>query len=174
MIKLKSLIIRESLDNPYKFKCTFETELIDYEDSETGETYKKDVLKPVQIIEFKTDNNIPYVWYARQSRYDGRWWEITFGIKKGTNIRGGIDLDIGISKTGDAFRIFATVIDIINSFIEFDNENFEVQHLILTSKGNNRTNLYVNRLIPKIENVKVKDIRIIDDNETEIILDRIF
>ena len=55
MIKLKNLI-NELLDyeDSYPFKHSqFSTEEIDYEDPDSGETYKKDVLSPVQIVRFK-------------------------------------------------------------------------------------------------------------------------
>jgi hypothetical protein len=163
-------VLTESLDYPYKFKDTFKTENITDED-EDGEEYTKEVLKPVQIIHFKTDEGTPYIWYARQSRYDSNTWEIAFGINKGENLRGGLDLDIKLTKTGNAMRVFSTIIEIINRFVEFD-ENYEIHRLTLTSDQPNRTKLYTNRLLPKIDNFRVTDVRNVH-GEDHITLERI-
>ena len=66
MVKLKNILM-ELLDrqDSYPFKRSFSTEEIDHEDEDTGETYKKDVLSPVQIVKFKTASNVPYIWYAK-------------------------------------------------------------------------------------------------------------
>lgn len=166
----ESYILKESLDNPYKFNDTFKTENITDED-EDGNEYTKDIFKPVQIIHFKTDEGIPYVWFARQSRYDDNTWEIAFGINKGENIRGGTDLDIKLTRTGNAFRVFSTIIEIINRFVYLD-ENYEIRRLILTSDQPNRTDLYVKRLLPRIDNFKVTDVQKMD-GEDQIQLERI-
>jgi hypothetical protein len=166
----ESYILKESLDNPYKFKNTFETERITKEDEDGGQEYTEEVFKPVQIINFQTDEGIPYVWYARQSRYDDTTWEIAFGINKGQNIRGGTTLDIKLTSMGNAFRVFSTIIEIINRFIELD-ENYEIHRLILTSDQPNRTDLYVKRLLPRIDNFEVTDVRKLN-GEDEITLER--
>ena len=156
MIKLKNLI-NELLDyeDSYPFKHSqFSTEEIDYEDPDSGETYKKDVLSPVQIVRFKTSAGIPYLWYAKQGRHDDSAWTIAFGVEKGTGPKGETQLDIGKTGTGDAFRIFSTVIAITNAFTEFD-EDYEVQRLIFESDGDNRTKLYLKRLVPRFENFKL-------------------
>jgi hypothetical protein len=163
--------LMESLDSPYKYSCRFQTELIDYDDEETGETYKKDILQPVQIISFKTDADIPYIWYARQNRYDDTMWEIAFGVSQGQDERGTHKLDIGLTGTGGASRIFATVIDITNSFIEYDNDNYEIQSLEIKSVGDKRTNVYLKLLLPRIEKFKV-DYTNKSGDETTIILKR--
>jgi hypothetical protein len=168
MIKLKSLL--ESLDSPYKYKHRFSTELVDHEDEETGETYKKTVLYPVQMIHFSTERGVPYLWYARQNRYDPETWEVAFGVDKGKDERGTHSLDIGVTGTGDAARIFATVIDITNSFIEFDEDGYEVQRLMFSSKGSNRTKLYL-RLLTKIDKFKLDSVHTSGD-ETIITLNR--
>jgi len=173
MIKLKTLLT-EALDYPYKYSRSFRTEQIDYEDPETGETYKKDVLSPVQIVKFKTDEGIPYLWYAKQNRYDDTIWEIAFGVNKGMDDREHYQLDIGVTGTGNALRIFATVIDIINSFVEFNEDNYEIQRLMFTAKGNNRSALYVKRIVPRIEKFKVESVRDNGGGETEIMLTRQF
>jgi hypothetical protein len=80
-------------------------------------------------------------------------------------------LDSGVTGTGNAFRIFATVIDIINSFIEFDDDFGEIQRILFTAKGDNRTKLYINRIVPRIEKFEVEDIRN-NLGETEILLIR--
>lgn len=155
MIKMKQLV--ESFDNPYKY-TGFKTELIDYEDEETGETYKKDVLSPVQIVKFTSDNGVPYIWYARQNVHNDKAWEIAFGVNKGENERGAYQLDIGITGGGNVMRIFSTVIDIINSFIEFDGDNYEIMWLTMSSKGDKRTRIYTDIILPRIEKLKIDHI----------------
>lgn len=168
MIKLKSLV-SETMTDAYKYKHTFKTELISKEDEETGEEYQQEVFSPVQIVKFKTDAGIPYIWYAKQNRYDDTMWEIAFGVDKGVNARGANELDINVTNTGDAFKIFATVIDITNSFIQQD-ENYEIQRLLVKSKGKNRTNLYLKRILPRIEYFEVDHVYSAGGDETEIIL----
>jgi hypothetical protein len=158
MILLKHLL-SEALDSPYKYKHSFATEEIDWEDEETGEIYKKDVLSPVQIIRFKTDSGINYMWYAKQGRYDDTAWEIAFGVHEGVESDGTNKLNIGLTKTGDALRIFATIIDITNSFVEFDDDSHEILRLTMTAKEDNRANLYIKRFVPLIENFKLEDVR---------------
>lgn len=180
MIKLKELIseednknrMYESLNTPYKYRNTFRTEMIDYDDEETGGTYKKEVLYSVQIVKFKTNSGIPYLWYAKQNRHDDTLWEIAFGVEKSVDDKEKYTLDIEKTGTGDAFRIFATVIDIINSFVEFSEDyDSEVIRLMFTAKGNNRIKLYINRIVPRIDNFKIEDIRN-DYGETVIFLVR--
>ncbi len=172
MIKLKSLLT-EGLDDPYRFSHSFETELVDTEDEESGETYKKDVMQPVQIVKFSTDNGVSYIWYARQNRYDPTLWEIAFGVEQVQDYSDtGHKLNIGITGTGNASRVFATVIAIINSFVEFDEDNYEVIRMLFTSKGDKRTRLYLNHIVPRIENFKVENSRNVGADETEIILIR--
>jgi len=165
--------IHESLDNPYPWKNTFKTEEVvdDWDDS--GEEYAKDVLSPVQIIHFKTDEGVPYIWYAKQNRYDDKTWEIAFGLVKETKENGEYKTNIEKTGTGNAFRVFATVIEITNYFIEYDADNYEVQNLTFSSKGNNRTSLYKKYLVPKIENFKISYEQQ-NGEETEIHLSRIF
>lgn len=170
MLKLKHLI-GESLSDPYKYRHTFKTVQTKKTDDETGVEYPADVFAPVQIIKFTTDKGIPYVWYAKQDYHDETGWKIAFGVDKGEDFRGATQLDIGLTGTGEAFRVFSTVIDIINSFVEFDNDNYEIQRLYLTSKGDNRTNLYLKRILPRIDKFKVADV-IKDGEETTIILNR--
>lgn len=170
MILLKNLL-NEVLDSPYKYKHSFATEEIDYEDEETGEIYKKNVLSPVQIIRFKTDSGINYMWYAKQNRYDNTAWDIAFGVHESVESDGTNKLNIGLTKTGDALRIFATVIDITNSFVEFDDDSHEILRIMFTAKEDNRANLYVKRFVPLIENFKLEDVRKFH-GETQITLAR--
>jgi hypothetical protein len=169
----KYFLIRESLDNPYNWKNTFKTSEVidDWDDS--GEEYPKDVLDPVQIIHFKTDDGIPYIWYAKQNRYNDKYWEISFGVVKNQKDDGGYETDIGVTGTGNAFRIFATVIEITNYFVEYDGDNYEVQNLTFSSKGQNRTSLYKKYLVPRIENFEISHEQQNGD-ETEIQLQRTF
>lgn len=162
-------ILKEAIGyDYYKFSDSFSSETIEVEDEDTGETYSKDVLSPVQIIRFKTDNNIPYLWYARQSRYDETAWEIAFGVESSVKaFNGASQLNINKTGTGDAFKIFSTVVAITNTFIEFD-ENLEVHRLIMESEGHNRTQLYLKRILPKIEKFKVDSVS--QNGETSTII----
>lgn len=160
MIKIKS-IINESLDYPFKYRCAFKTEPIESEDEDEdtpGEVYTKDVLLPVQIVHFKTTNGTNYLWYAKQDRYDDTNWNIAFGVTTKQDDSGKYHLDIGVTGTGDVFRILSTVVSITNDFINYD-EGGEIQRLNFSAKEKNRANLYVKRLVPKIENFQLEDVR---------------
>jgi hypothetical protein len=165
--------IFESLDNPYPWKNTFKTSQVIDDWDDDGEEYPKDVLDPVQMIHFKTENGTPYMWYARQNRYNDTYWEIAFGMIKGQRENGEYQLDIEKTGTGNAFRIFATIIDITNSFIDYDGDNYDVRVLTISSKGNNRTSLYKKYLIPKIEGFDISHEQNNGD-ETELHLSRNF
>jgi hypothetical protein len=173
MRSFKSYFLNESLDTPYWYKGSFSTETVEKEDDDTGETYTDEVLTPVQIVRFKTDAGIPYLWYARQSRYDDSVWEMAFGVETEKGIRGESKLDIELTNSGDAFRVFATVINIINQFIEFD-ENHEIRLLTFTSKGANRTKFYKKRLVPMIEDFELDELfKDMGEGESQFILHRI-
>ena len=63
---------------------------------------------------FRTDDNIDYVIYIENNYSE---WEVIFKINSITALR--MDKSpIGILNTGDAFRIFATVLNFIQKFIE--------------------------------------------------------
>ena len=169
MKSFQTYFFSESLNNPYRYKNTFSYESIEKEDDD-GNIYMQEVFEPVQIIRFTTESGIPYLWYARQSRYDDIVWDIAFGVETGKDIRGNSELDITVTKTGDAFRVFATAIEILNKFIELD-ENYEIRLITFTSKGDNRTRLYAKRLIPMISNFEL-DLMSTEGDETKFILSR--
>ena len=161
----------ESLTDSYPYSADFKTESIDYEDEDTGEVYKKDVLQPVQIVRFTGSDKTPYIWYVKQDRYDNMSWTIAFGISTGIDVRGSNKLDINLSNKGDAFRVLSTVIDITNDFIRFDDDTQEVHRLMFTSDGDKRTALYLKRVVPRIENFKVDSVSS-SGSETTVILSR--
>lgn len=165
-------LVVESLDNPFRWKGDFKTSdaIADWDDD--GEEYSRDILNPVQIIHFQTDDGIPYIWYAKQNRYNDNYWEIAFGVVKKEKDDGGFETDITKTGTGNSFRVFATVIDITNYFIEFD-ENNEIHYLTFTSKGNNRTKLYKKYLVPRIDKFEISYEGSSGEDETEIHLQRI-
>lgn len=165
--------IHESLDNPYSWRTQFKTEEITDDWDETGEEYPKDILTPVQIIHFKTDDGVPYIWYVKQNRYDNTVWEVAFGVVEKEKENGGYETNIEKTGSGNAFRVFATVIEITNYFIEYDGDNYEVITLVISSKGSNRTSLYKKYLIPRIENFNISHEQQNGD-ETEIHLMREF
>jgi len=165
--------INEAFDNPYSWKNTFKTEDVTSDWDETGEEYSKNILSPVQIIHFQSDDGIPYIWYAKANRYDHKNWEIAFGVVKDIKPDGSYRTNIEKTGTGNAFRVFATVIEITNSFIETDEDNYDVQTLTVKSKGDNRTSLYKKYIIPRIENFQISNENR-DGDETEIHLQRKF
>ena len=165
--------IYEAFDNPYRWKNTFKTEEVVYDWDDSGEEYPKNILQPVQTIHFKTDDGIPYIWYAKQNRHNDKYWEIAFGLVEEDRGDGSYKTNIEKTGSGNAFRVFATIIEITNSFIEYDGDNFEVQNLTISSKGNNRTSLYKKYIIPRIENFKISNEQKNGD-ETEIHLQRDF
>ena len=148
----------ESLTDPYRYSANFKTESIDYEDEDTGEVYKKDVLKPVQIVRFTGSDDTPYIWYAKQDYHDNTLWTIAFGVSTGINARGANNLDIELTNKGDAFKILSTVIDITNDFVDFDDNNYEIQRMMFTSEGDKRTALYLKRVVPRIRNFRVDSV----------------
>jgi hypothetical protein len=168
------VLLGEGLDTPYRWKNTFSTTTLTDDWDDIGEEYPMDRLDPVQIIHFQTQTGIPYIWYAKQSRYAPTSWEIAFGIVKKKDDDGRYATDIGITKTGNAFRVFATVIDITNAFIDFDDDYYQVRELIINSTGAGRTRLYKNYLADKISHFSLSSIRKIDDEETQIVLARDF
>jgi hypothetical protein len=106
--------IHESLDNPYPWKNTFKTEEVTNDWDDTGEEYSKDVLEPSQVVHFKTEDGTPYIWYAKQNRYNDEYWEIAFGVVEKDKGDGSFETNIEKTGKGNAFRIFATVIEITN------------------------------------------------------------
>lgn len=150
--------LSESLDDRYKVKWNFTYETIDVEDDDTGETYKKEVFTPTQIMKFTTDEGIEYLWYARRSYHNDSFWTIAFGTYQGQGHRGAHNIDINLTKnTKNPLRVFATVVDIINRFIELDEEQ-SIQYLQFESEGDKRTKLYLKRLLPRIEHFAVDHI----------------
>ena len=146
-------------------------------DDDEGEKYFKTVFAPTQIIKFTTEDGVEYLWYARQSYHNNDFWTIAFGTYKGQDQRGSHILDIDLTKnTKNPHRVFATIIDIINRFIELD-ENNEILYLLFESEGDKRTQLYLKRILPKIEHFVVDHIRTFKINATtnksEVTLKRI-
>ena len=170
-------LLNEALDEPYRYRGDFTFEKLDVEDEETGETYLKDVFTPTQIIKFKTDENIEYIWYARQSRHNDSFWTIAFGTYQGQDDDGTHKLDINLTKnTKNPFRVFATVVYLINRFIELD-EDYSIHYLQFDSEGDKRTQLYLKRILPKIEHFTMDHIethKIQNDiNKSTVTLSRI-
>lgn len=158
MIKLKKLI-GEVIDDPYRYSSTFSYETITKQDDDTGDEYEVDVFSPVQIIRFKTDDGVEYLWYAKQSHYNENFWTIAFGVYKGTGYKGAHEIDIElIGNSKNVFRVFATVLDITNRFIEID-ENNEIHYLSLESTGNKRTEFYLKHLVPRIEKFELETVQ---------------
>lgn len=157
MIKLNQLL-REALDNPYKYSRNFTTHQEEVDDEDGENKYTRDVLDVTQIIKFKTDHGLPFIWYAKQSYYTPDAWNIAFGIDKGLNYKGAHELDINLTNKGDAFRILSTVIAITNSFIAFDVDYNEINMLIFTADSPKRLDLYLNRIVPKIEHFEIESV----------------
>lgn len=147
--------LRERFDSSYPYRLNFQEEEIEVEDEETGEPYVKTVLQPVQIVKFKTEDGTPFIWYARQDRHSDTVWEIVFGVvKESDTSNDSFKLDINLTNKGDAFRIFSTIIDITNSFVEYD-EDYQIEILKFSSQGDKRTEFYLKHLVPRIENFRI-------------------
>lgn len=163
--------LSESLDTPYRARCNFKTEEVEDDEAEE-EGAMKTVLQPVQMVTFTSDDGTKYLWYARQSRYDPTVWEIAFGTHLGVDIGGAELLDINLTGKHDALRVLSTVLTIINAFVEFDEDSYEIQHLTFSSKGDKRTKLYLSRIIPKIEHFALENVNDKGGGESEIALRR--
>jgi hypothetical protein len=172
----KFYIFRESFDNSYPYRFNLREEEIEAEDDETGEVYNKTVMQPVQIVQFKTEDGTPFVWYAKQDRFSDTTWEIAFGVDKQTGkSEDSFKLDIQLTNKGNAFRIFSTIIDITNTFIEYDSNDYQVQTLKFSSEGDKRTEFYLKHLVPRIDNFKINhEYTWKSGDETIVYLDRKF
>lgn len=83
---------------------------------------------------FRTDDNIDYVIYIENNYSE---WEVIFKINSITALR--MDKSpIGILNTGDAFRIFATVLNFIQKFIE----KIKPTRIVFSAKEPSRKKLY--------------------------------
>lgn len=156
MIKLNELL-NESIDWPYKWRDAFKFETVEEEDEEGG-VYNKEVFRPTQIIRFKTEDGVEYMWYAHRDYHNDSFWTVAFGVYKSTDDRGVHKLDIElVGGIKNPMRVFATVLDIMNRFIELDEDN-SIQYLQMESSGDKRSDLYLKRLLPRIEKMKVKHV----------------
>ena len=145
-------VINEVMDSGYSYKDTFETENVALSDDE-GIVNR---FKPVQIIHFNAEN-IPYIWYAKQSNYDEHTWTIAFGVNIKKDERGKYTLDLELVGAKNPYKILGTVINITNRFIELD-EFWEMYRLMFTPNGENRKNLYINRIVPRIEGFELEHV----------------
>jgi len=163
----------ESFNSTLKIRGKFETAKV--EDSESDDDYigEKTVLKSVQIIPFFDSEGNEYLWYARQSRYSDSHWEVAFGKVKSFAPLTGYQLDVNPVRTNEYFKILSTVVEICNRFVQFDSDytNNSVHTVSFTSKGDNRTNLYLKRLLPKIEDFQLSETSK-EGDETTVILNR--
>lgn len=146
-------LVYESLENTYDTVGEFEETTGEY-DPDLG--YAPEELDPMQQIRFTTDKGVEYLWYAKQSRYTDTDWTIAFGVVGETKPNGNISLDITTNNKGDAMRVFATVIEITNEFVEFGEER--IQSINFEAKEENRRNLYVKRLAPRLDGFKVDEV----------------
>lgn len=174
MQTFKQYFLSESFDHPYKYNGSFEYDDIE-ETDEDGNRFVRSVFHPVQNIKFTTDDGIPYLWYARHPRYcdeDCTHWEIAFGQIESKNEKGNYKLNIKLTKSRNEFRVFSTVVDIINHFINSD-ENGEIQTISFTSEGAKRTAFYEKRIVPKIENFKLLSFKDQGEGESLFVMHRI-
>lgn len=155
--------ITESFDDPYRYKTNWEEETLDPDDYDGEENIPLgERVAKVQTVKFTTDNGIEYMWYAKQNRYNPAAFEVAFGIVKGTNPHNGAtELDIKKTNTGNQMRVFATVIAILNDFVEyFEND---IQYISFTAdkeQGQSRAKLYKRILQSHIpDGFKLVDVR---------------
>lgn len=134
--------ITEVFDNPLAFNATWDEEEVpedELDDYDGQTTYPS----RVQTVDFTSPDGTPYMWYAKQNPHNETAWEIVFGAKKGVNGRGNEQLEIGKTGTGHQMRIFATVLDITDEFVEYFEG--EVMNLYFTADkddGMSRQKLY--------------------------------
>lgn len=134
--------ITEVFDNPLAFNAQWDEEDVpedEIEDYDGQLTYPS----RIQTVDFTSPDGIPYLWYAKQNKYDDTAWEIVFGAKTGKTFRGNDKIDIGKTGTGNQMRIFATVLDITDEFVEYF--EYEVRNLYFTADkddGMSRQKLY--------------------------------
>ncbi len=173
IVKDKLKLQEESFDSSLKINGKFETATV--QDSESYDNYigEKTVLKSVQIIPFEDSKGNEFVWYARQSRYSDNHWEVAFGKVKSFSPLTGYQLDVNPVRTDEYFKILSTVVEICNRFVQFDSDYTDnsVHTVSFTSKGDNRTNLYLKRLLPKIEDFQLSETSK-EGDETTVILNR--
>lgn len=169
----KSRVRFESFDSTLKISGKFQTATV--EDTESNDNYigEKTVLKSVQIIPFFDSAGNEFIWYARQSRYSDNHWEVAFGKVKSFAPLTGYQLDVNPVRTSEYFKILSTVVEICNRFVQFDSDHTDnsVHTVSFTSKGDNRTNLYLKRLLPKIEDFQLSETSK-EGDETTVILNR--
>lgn len=164
----------ESFNSTLKIDGKFETATVpDDSDGDSSFETEKTVLKSVQIIPFQDSKGNEFVWYARQSRYSDNHWEVAFGKVKSFAPLTGYQLDVNPVRTEEYFKILSTVIEISNRFVQYDSDYTDnsVHTVSFTSKGDNRTNLYVKRMLPRIEGFELENISK-DGNESTITLKR--
>ena len=90
--------ILETLNTAYPYRKTFRSFAVDWI------PYRE--WFPSQTIRFTVDSGIHYVWKAVQGKVDDAEWEIAFGIANGRGMA------TKKSGTGDAFKVFATILNI--------------------------------------------------------------
>ena len=173
IVNAKLKLQEESFNSSLKIEGKFQTETVEDTESNSNSIGEKTVLKSVQIIPFRDSKGDEYVWYARQSRYSDRHWEVAFGKVKSFSPLTGYQLDINPVKTNEYFKILSTVVEICNRFVQFDSDHTDnsVHTVYFTSKGDNRTNLYLKRLLPKIEDFQLSETSK-EGDETTVILNR--
>lgn len=118
-------ILWESLDSPYNYNLSFNKV------QENG----KSMYVGIQKVSFITSLGKKYTWVADETVFRGSWNIEFYDENERMDITGG----------GDAFKIFSTIVDITNKFIQND-DNGQIKMLIFSSKEPKRTKLYTNRL----------------------------
>lgn len=167
--------INESFDNPYRYRGRWQEEEVerDEEDEDADAVQPGERVAALQTMKFTTDDGIEYMWYAKQSRYEPSAFEVAFGIVKGTDYKDATQLDIEKTGTGNQQRVFATVLLILNEFIEFF--EYDIQYISFTADktaGENRSNLYkkmLQRHMP--DGFNLSDVRE-DSGETSFTISR--
>ena len=169
-------IINESLNSPYRYKKEWvELDSEEYNDGEYDDYYPQpgEKMAPLQTAKFTTDDGTQYLWYARQNRYEPSWFEVAFGVIKGTGFKDETQLDITKTNTGDQYRVFATVINILDDFVGyFEDDVMTVSFTADKEDGQNRTGLY-KRLVDKYMpyGFKLKEFKE-DSSESYFVLSR--
>ena len=110
--------LREVLDKPYKWKWGLDKEFATFT-TRVGDIYT------IDFYESYTDD-------------DNTIFDITFSRNKDKDS----DIDMSITGTGDSFRVFATVKEVIKDFLNYIKKRDDFKAIMYSAKEKSRIRLY--------------------------------